>query len=229
MLRLRRLCIMPVRTIVLITLPIITRNIPHATTLRTPPIRSNCATFSNGSAGQVAPSIRPQKKKSPDWEVGALFLFLLRRMETSFYFVLIATDSHRVRGVFSFVALLSPVESSITFLRSSRSSHPPFYTSGLPPARAFFKRGERRDISLQVCRLPCEFLMPAGSFAAAERFRRQHYLMNRLSRSWSRPTNDFIVRNLPNSSWISRFCSGFCAGRIAFAVSTWSVFVSITR
>jgi hypothetical protein len=31
------------------------------------------------------------------------------------------------------------------------------------------------------------------------------YLINRVSRNWSRPTNDFIVRNLPNNSWISRF------------------------
>jgi len=31
------------------------------------------------------------------------------------------------------------------------------------------------------------------------------YLMNRTSRSWSRPTNDFIVRKRPKRSWISLF------------------------
>ncbi len=31
------------------------------------------------------------------------------------------------------------------------------------------------------------------------------YLMKSVSRSWSRPTNDFIVRKRANRSWISRF------------------------
>ena len=34
---------------------------------------------------------------------------------------------------------------------------------------------------------------------------RKRYLMKSVSRSWSRLTYDFIVRNLPKSSWISRF------------------------
>src|SRR5215472_5747434 len=33
----------------------------------------------------------------------------------------------------------------------------------------------------------------------------KRYLMKSVSRSWSRLTYDFIVRNLPKSSWISRF------------------------
>jgi hypothetical protein len=52
------------------------------------------------------------KEKSPDG-VGALFSFLLCRVASSYYrHNPFADDSHRVRGVFSFVALLSPVESS---------------------------------------------------------------------------------------------------------------------
>ena len=31
------------------------------------------------------------------------------------------------------------------------------------------------------------------------------YLMKRVSRNWSRPTNDFIVRKRLKRSWISRF------------------------
>ena len=31
------------------------------------------------------------------------------------------------------------------------------------------------------------------------------YLMKSVSRSWSRPTNDFIVRKRTKRSWISRF------------------------
>ena len=31
------------------------------------------------------------------------------------------------------------------------------------------------------------------------------YLMKSVSRSWSRPTNDFIVRKRAKRSWISRF------------------------
>jgi len=46
----------------------------------------------------------------------------------------------------------------------------PFYTSGWPPARAFFKHGERKGISLQVCRLPCEFSYMRGRGAQPSGF-----------------------------------------------------------
>ena len=32
-----------------------------------------------------------------------------------------------------------------------------------------------------------------------------NHLMKRFSRSWSRPTKDFMVRKRANRSWISRF------------------------
>jgi hypothetical protein len=63
------------------------------------------------------------KGKGPD-QVGALFSFWLRRLMSGWYRAPFTSDSHRVRGVFSFVQLLSPVESSSLPLRSSRSSHP---------------------------------------------------------------------------------------------------------
>jgi hypothetical protein len=46
-------------------------------------------------------------------QVEALFFFLAASRGEQFYRLLFARDSHRVRGVFSVVALLSPVESSI--------------------------------------------------------------------------------------------------------------------
>jgi hypothetical protein len=58
------------------------------------------------------PQLKDIKEKSPDG-VGALFFFLLCRVASSYdSHNPFADDSHRVRGVFSFVALLSPVESS---------------------------------------------------------------------------------------------------------------------
>ena len=51
------------------------------------------------------------QKKGPGY-VGAPFSCLLCRVKSSGYFYVFHRDSHRVRGVLSFVALLSPVESS---------------------------------------------------------------------------------------------------------------------
>ncbi|HUL15995.1 MAG TPA: hypothetical protein VLV88_08360, partial [Terriglobales bacterium] len=46
-------------------------------------------------------------------KVEALFCFLLGRVLSSAYCLLFSRDSHRMRGVFSVVTLLSPVESFI--------------------------------------------------------------------------------------------------------------------
>jgi hypothetical protein len=51
-------------------------------------------------------------------------------------FVLFARDSHRVRGVFSVVALLSPVESSIPSDAAKLTTC--LYARGMPAARGFF-------------------------------------------------------------------------------------------
>jgi hypothetical protein len=53
-----------------------------------------------------------QEEKGPEL-VGALFFFLAVSPSEQGYNILFAGDSHRVRGVSSVVALLSPVESSI--------------------------------------------------------------------------------------------------------------------
>jgi len=146
-------------------------------------------------------------------EVGALcFILAVSRGERR-NFVSFARDSHRVRGVFSVVSLLSPVESS-EIPSEANELTPCFYALGSAVATGFFVILEGVRIPRRLNRLSCEY---------------PNYLMKRLSRSWSRPTNDFMVRNLPNNSWISRFCKGFCAGKIGFALSTCKVLVSITR
>ena len=97
--------------------------------------------------------------------------------EARWLHVCFASDAHRKSGVFSFGAALSPVES--WSLRSSMSSRLP----------CTLQIGELQAKSWRI-----------RDFHNAEQSRRVTYLMNRTSRSWSRPTNDFMVRKRPKRS-----------------------------
>ena len=114
--------------------------------------------------------------------------------------------------MFSVVSLLSPVESSI-LPSEALGAHSLLVRPGVGGCKRFFA------------------LFHGGGIGVGGRSdkNRRDYLMKRLSRNWSRPTKDFMVRKRPNNSWISRFCSGFCGGRTGLALNTCNVFVSITR
>ncbi len=84
------------------------------TTLRMRRIRNNeVARWKWSSLISAAPKNSKTRKKRALTVSGLFFSFLLCRVASSYYSHNPFTDdSHRVRGVFSFVALLSPVESS---------------------------------------------------------------------------------------------------------------------
>jgi hypothetical protein len=97
------------------------------------------------------------KEKSPDG-VGALFSFLLCRVASSYYrHNPFADDSHRVRGVFSFVALLSPVESS-KIPSGALGAHGFFLRLGDVDCKAFLAGCLEHTYPLGCQGLSCEIL-----------------------------------------------------------------------
>jgi hypothetical protein len=113
--------------------------------------------------------------------------------------ILHAHDSHRESGVFSFVSLLSPVESMKTSSQSSRSSQL-FVRSRDARRKSFFAMDELYTTVENVPGRRKHGATPHGPKTSEYEGLRRCYLMNRVSRSWSRPTKDFMVRNLPKSS-----------------------------
>ena len=75
-----------------------------------------------------------KRKRAP--VSGPFFSFLLCRVGNSSNFVPFTRDSHRVRGVFSFVALLSPVESSI--LSGAHGAHTSLVRLWIAACKRFF-------------------------------------------------------------------------------------------
>ena len=76
-------------------------------------------------------------------------------------------------------------------LRSSMSSHLASTLRFHQPQENFYKFTQQGLYLLPSIDYAVDFLA--------------FYLMKSVSRNWSRLTYDFIVRNLPNISWISRF------------------------
>jgi hypothetical protein len=140
--------------------------------------------------------MKPKRKRALTLGRGSFFSFAASRRD-QFYFVLFSTDPHRVRGVLSFVALLSPVESSIHFPPELSELTGFFYILVSHPARSFFAFLDAGLSRVGSVDCAVDFPSEAGWHAKAGG---SNYLINRLSRSWSRPTNDFMVRNLPNNS-----------------------------